>query len=259
MRLISVKILGIYSVFLLSFSSSVAAAQSTNDYADSQFPSLSLSSTIGLYSDYVFRGISQTGETPALQGNIDLEHDSGFYAGVWASNVDFGAGDDADLEIDYYGGFRGNLINDSFGYDIGAVYYSYPGVDSDLDFDYPEIFASLSYNLNVASVRAGVNYAPEFFADSGDAFYTYASTNIPLSYGFNMNGAIGYQSIDDNAAFGVPDYFDWSAGVSYALSEIDPLFNGMVVSVTYTDTNVDRSDCADGCDARAVGYISYAL
>src|SRR2546428_12277993 len=46
-----------------------------------------LSSNIGFFSDYVFRGISYTRERGAVQGGFDYSHSSGIYLGVWASNV----------------------------------------------------------------------------------------------------------------------------------------------------------------------------
>ena len=52
-----------------------------------------LSATVTATTDYDFRGITQTAQDPAIQGSIDLATDPGFYAGVWASNVDFGPGD----------------------------------------------------------------------------------------------------------------------------------------------------------------------
>lgn len=67
-----------------------------------------------LTTDYVFRGISNTDGDPAIQGSLDYEHDTGFYAGVWASSVKFrenaGAAavdtvQEATIEIDYYAGF----------------------------------------------------------------------------------------------------------------------------------------------------------
>ena len=50
-------------------------------------PDWTFTSNIGLYSQYVFRGISQTDEKPAVQGGFDLGHKSGFYVGTWASNI----------------------------------------------------------------------------------------------------------------------------------------------------------------------------
>ncbi len=78
---------------------------------------------LGLYSQYVFRGISQTNEKPAVQGGFDLGHKSGFYAGTWASNVSWIAdgyfsppnpppAPSASMEWDFYGGYKGSLPAD---------------------------------------------------------------------------------------------------------------------------------------------------
>ena len=72
----------------------------------------SLSGNISLTSDYVFRGVSQTQNGPAIQGGIDYAHASGFYAGTWASNVDWvslGFKNNSSMEIDLYGGYKGSL------------------------------------------------------------------------------------------------------------------------------------------------------
>lgn len=234
---------------ILAFSGQQALATDMNTSP------IELSGTISLYSDYVFRGVTQTGETPAIQGSFDLSHDSGLYAGIWASNVDFGSGDDANIEIDYYGGFSGHIIDD-LGYDIGAAYYTYPGVDSGLDYDYTEIYGSLTYDLGIASIGAGVYYSPEFFGGTGDALYTYATAEAPISHGFSINAKIGYQEVDDNASFGLPDYTDWSVGLSYDPSDLSDTFEGFTIGIDYTDTNISTSDCADGCDSKVIAYIS---
>jgi uncharacterized protein (TIGR02001 family) len=46
---------------------------------------------------------------------------SGFYAGTWASNVDFGAGEDTNIEWDVYLGQHCQL-NDRIGIDLGIAY-----------------------------------------------------------------------------------------------------------------------------------------
>ena len=67
------------------------------------------SANVALATDYMYRGGSQTNEQPAISGGFDYAHSSGVYAGVWASNVDFG--DSANIEIDYYGGIGGEFSN----------------------------------------------------------------------------------------------------------------------------------------------------
>jgi len=75
---------------------------------------------VGVYSDYFFRGESQTMGSMAVQGNLDLDY-KGAYGGVWVSQVDMM---DADWEYDLYGGYRLNL-NDTWYVDGGVIQYRY--------------------------------------------------------------------------------------------------------------------------------------
>jgi uncharacterized protein (TIGR02001 family) len=94
--------------------------------------------SLGLATDYLFRGVSQTQTGPAIQGTIDIEHSSGFYIGGFASNVDFAAPADANIELDGLAGFRFQLFDINF--DIGGIYYAYPGAsDQPFTLNYFEI------------------------------------------------------------------------------------------------------------------------
>src|SRR5262245_22953793 len=91
-----------------------------------------LTGNIGLYSQYIFRGLTQTNKEPALQGGFDYSHSSGLYVGTWGSNVSWlrdGGGYVAggSLEWDFYGGFKGTFGKSDFTYDLGLLYYWYPG------------------------------------------------------------------------------------------------------------------------------------
>ena len=87
-------------------------------------PDYTFTGNVGIFSQYVFRGVSQTNEKPALQGGLDLAHKSGFYIGTWGSNVSWISDADprvsASLEWDMYGGYKGSLPHD-FGYDLGVM------------------------------------------------------------------------------------------------------------------------------------------
>ena len=104
------------------------------------------SGNVTFATNYVVRGLTQTNFKPAIQGTFDYSHSSGFYAGLFASNVSWyadgwepaakgvnsavygGSGTDAisnSLEIDFYGGYRGKVAD--FSYDVGGIYYYYPG------------------------------------------------------------------------------------------------------------------------------------
>lgn len=207
-----------------------------------------LSANVGFVSEYSFRGIAQSNENPAVQGGFDVAHDSGFYGGVWGSNVNFNDGDEAQLEVDIYGGYSGNFKG--LNYDVGLIYYAYPGADSSLNYDFVEGSVAVGYDFDMFSASASVNYSPEYFGDSGDALYYAAAVDTPLSADFTLSGHIGYQEIDDNTAFGVPDYMDWSVGLGYNLADFD-------LSLQYIDTDLDEpSECSDGCDSRVIFGIS---
>ncbi|HIL91457.1 MAG TPA: hypothetical protein EYG50_01690, partial [Cycloclasticus sp.] len=83
---------------------------------------LELSGNVALTTDYVWRGVSQTDGAPAIQGGFDADLGNGLYAGVWASNVDFGS--DASSEVDVYAGWAGQVAG--FDLDVGVLHYAYP-------------------------------------------------------------------------------------------------------------------------------------
>lgn len=68
-----------------------------------------VSANVALTTDYIFRGISQSDEHPAIQVGFDYTHDAGVFAGVWGSTVDFDDGGQASMELDYYVGYGANI------------------------------------------------------------------------------------------------------------------------------------------------------
>ncbi len=206
------------------------------------------SANVSFVSEYYFRGISQNDDAPALQGGFDYSLPLGkdgtsFYAGVWGSSVDFNenaSSDGASLEADIYAGFSGS--DGKFGWDIGAIYYSYPGAASNLNYDFWEAALSLSYDFGAASLALSGNYSPEYFGKSGEAYYPKLALDIPAGEGVTLSAHVGKQYIEKNAVFGFPDYVDWSIGATVALAGFD-------VNLTYSDTDMSASECSDACGA----------
>lgn len=218
----------------------------------------SFSANVGLYSDYTFRGISQTSNDPAIQGSIDWSLDTGIsgvgvYLGAWGSNVNFNDGDQAQLELDFYGG-----LTRKFGpvdAKIGFIYYRYPGANGSLNYDYVEGIVGLSGEI-MSGLTLGVGYngSPDNFASSGTAHYVNASLTyaVPVkAINLSLNGSVGRQIIQDNATFGTPDYWDWKIGATLGLTP------NLSLSAFYTDTDLGTNGCFGGsntCDAR--GQVS---
>jgi len=205
---------------LLLLSSIVAAA-------DQPF---SIAGNISLTTDYVFRGVSQTLEDPAIQGGFDLNHESGIYAGIWASNVNFGSNDPAHLELDYIVGF-GNELSNGLSYDLAYIYYTYPGVDDNLNYDFGEFKLGLGYQM----LSAEYYYANDFFGGSGKAHYFGLGADFDLGQGFSAGLHVGRQNFTDIDG----DYTDWSVSVGKTLVGVD-------FALSYTDTNIDNNNTADG-------------
>jgi len=129
---------------------------------------------VGVASNYLFRGVTQTDDAAAVQGGIDYAADSGFYVGTWASNVDF---DGAGYEVDLYLGFATELDN-GLGVDVGYLYYAYPDASSDIDFG--EVYASLSYGLVSGGLAYTVNSDNDGgLFDEGDIYY-HLGVDLPL-------------------------------------------------------------------------------
>lgn len=174
--------------------------------------------TATIVSDYDFRGITQTAEEPALQLSIDYGHESGWYAGVWGSNVDHfsdGGQNTASTEVDLYTGFRGTAGD--LGWDAGITYYTYAGAS---DLNYPEIYGKLSYNI----FSGGVYYSNAFgHKDNDEAFYVYGDVGIPagpLVVGLHAGLSSG-DGIEQTYFPGLEDsYTDYSIGVSYSASNL---------------------------------------
>jgi uncharacterized protein (TIGR02001 family) len=190
-----------------------------------------LAATIGGVSDYRFRGISLSGEEPALQGSLEAAHSSGFYAGAWASTL--GDAGPADVEVDLYGGWTGDVGAATL--DAGVLGYVYPDGS---DLDYIEIYGSAGWTLGPATATLGAHYAPDQKnVGDDDNLYLYGNlaAGIPTTP-VTLRAHLGYE----DGGFGGPDgdKLDWSLGAEYVLGPV-------VLGAAYVDTDVGRIDAAD--------------
>jgi uncharacterized protein (TIGR02001 family) len=203
-----------------------------------------ITGTVTGVTDYDWRGVTQTAQGPALQGSLDYAHDSGFYAGVWGSNVDFGSGD-PNVEIDLYAGFSGG---ETLVWDVGAVYYTYPGESS---FNFPEIYASLGWQW----LEGKVSYSNDFGNYDESAWYYEGNVTVPLPASFGLTGHIGYSDGDGIlAAYGQDNYTDWSVGVTYDISHFSLALKWVDGSDLETLDGTDHD--ISSTEARAIFSIS---
>ena len=188
-------------------------------YAADKESEVGVSANMAITSNYVWRGMTQTQNSPAVQGGIDLDW-NGIYTGVWGSNVEFGT---ASLEADIYLGYAGEVS--AFSYDIGFINYMYPNQSDELNFG--EAYLSLGYDFGVASV--GATYALGVStADTDDVPDNWeASVAVPLPMGMSIDVVYG-------------DYDTYGA---YYLAGINKSYGKFDFTVAYTaydgDGNTD--------------------
>lgn len=192
------------------------------------------SGNVGAVSEYMFRGLAQTGGA-SVQGGIDYETDFGLYVGTWASNIGFGGG----TEQDFYVGFGGEA--GIVAYDVGVTYYWYPEEDETGDeLSTVELYASLG--LGPVTLAAAYGDEVNFFIGDGaakEALYLNLSGSIPVSDTLSVDLAVGNYSGDEIERFlanGDNSYTDFSLGVAKSLE------GGYDFSVSYVFTDIDDDD-----------------
>ena len=226
--------------------------------ANAEEKKLSLSGTAALTTDYVFRGISQTAENPAVQASLDASYGI-FYFGAWGSNLDFGGtgfgGDIANIEIDYYAGITPTWQGISF--DIGGIYYTYPGAfDPGAELDYFELKTGASYTFAEKLTVGVTNYwSPENTGETGNNDVLELSGEYAFGgklfnfFSPSISGLVGWQW--GEASKGGFDYTYWNVGLTLGFMD------NWSADIRYWDTDI--SGCTSGllsCDERVVGTLS---
>jgi len=158
-------------------------------------PDLTVAYNVGLYSQYIFRGLTQTNHDAALQGGVDLTHSSGFYLGAWGSNISwltdgnnngqsggyYNSG--GSLEIDVYGGYRTELAKSGVTLDVGALQYYYPGHrrSSMPRANTTELYGALSYGWLQAKISGVVSPDAWGTGDARGTYYAELNATVPVS------------------------------------------------------------------------------
>jgi len=173
---------------------------------------------VGAATDYVFRGLDQTGSSEGeLFGGVDLAADA-FYAGTWFSNV--GESGDRALEYDFYAGYKPSL--GPVALDLGVIYYGYTESDSgaiNSDWNTIEWKAAASVPAGPATLGAALYYSNDVASTDESSLYTEVNVAFTLESGPTISAAYGVFSSDWPGA-GLPDsYGTWNIGVTFPFAE----------------------------------------
>jgi len=271
------------------FLSSVALAAAAPAFAqDAPASPITITGSAGLVSDYRFRGVSQSDKEGAVQAGITLNHESGFYAGTWGSNLSgWGTFGGSNMELDLFGGYKAKVGNGTL--DVGLLWYMYPGGSDKTDFAEP--YAKLSGVVGPVTLTAGVAYAPKQEALgrwystgalytagtpddagakkdnlylSGDAVAAIPTT--PFSVKAHVGHSDGNKGLGPNGTSVAPtgSYWDWMFGV-------DTTYKNLTFGVSYVDTDIrfgsakaqrinpSFSEGQDGGGSIADGTVLFAI
>jgi uncharacterized protein (TIGR02001 family) len=222
---------------------------------------ITVTGSVGLITDYRFRGVSQTDKEMAIQGGITVTHESGFYAGTWGSNLaGWGTFGGSSMELDLFAGYAADLGGATV--DVGLTWFMYPGGADTTDFAEP--YVKVSSTFGPVKVLGGVAYAPKQKALGrvyvGSADYatgtpTYpgakddnlylwgdlsaAVPQTPLSLRAHLGHSNGNSGLGPNGTSVAPTgkYWDWNLGADVAVGPV-------TLGVTYVDTSISKSDYA---------------
>ncbi|QDC79461.1 TorF family putative porin [Candidatus Methylopumilus universalis] len=245
-------------------------------FAADSAPGVTVAYNVGLYSQYIFRGLTQTDRGPAVQGGVDLTHSSGFYLGAWASNISWlrdsnraNGGDaayskDGRVELDIYGGYRYTFAN-GLGIDLGALQYIYPGSkkagrqDGWASAYTTELYGALSYGWVQAKISSVVSDSAwtvgKYIPNDGTSknaqgtYYAELNATIPVSdligakdglaSGITGIAHIARQEFNAGSFNDAYSYTDYKLGLQKSFSE--GALNGVNLGGYWTYANTKDS------------------
>jgi uncharacterized protein (TIGR02001 family) len=250
----------------LSCIAAVSALVSGAALAQSAAPASphSFAGKVALFSEYEFRGQTQTAEDPALQLTLDYAHASGFYLGTFLTNIKWlketgdvlGTPIDGDIEWDIYGGYKWGFA-EGWTLDVGYLRYEYPGSngvpDAFLKPNTDEVYVGVSYGPATLKYSYGLS---EIFGviDSKGSDYLELTVNYPVTDKITINGLLGHQNYRHNTAL---SYTVWKLGATWDFG------GGFAAGAYYKGTDAEEAlytyKGKDWSDNRLVAFIAWTF
>lgn len=215
-----------------------------------------VTANVTITNDYRYRGISQSNYQPAIQGGFDYAHESGLYIGNWNSTINWIAnttnnGIKAPIEMDFYGGFKKELIAEGFASDFGVLQYVYPQSGGNynnmiVNPNTTELYVAQNFTFGPVTGFVKVNYSlTNIFGipQSSGSYYPDLTANYDTGiWGITLNGHVGYQKVAGqpgtqngvtSAGLGTLSYTDWKLGATKDFG------GGLSLSASYVSTNAN--------------------
>jgi uncharacterized protein (TIGR02001 family) len=220
-------------------------------------PDYTLSFNAGVVTDYRYRGISQTRLKPAVQGGLDFAHKSGFYLGVWGSTIKWiedSGGPDGKVELDLYGGYKGELAK-GLAYDVGVLRYEYVGntlssstLASYANANTTEVYGALTAGVFTAKYSRSLTNLFGNINSKGSQYLDLSAT-FDLGDGWTLTPHVGRQLVKNSPTYHYTDYSltvakDLGKGLTASLMAVDT--NAQVTPYTWGGKYVGKSGVVAG-------------
>ena len=220
--------------------------------------SFSSSGSVAFLTDYYSRGYSQNQGNPAVQGFLRVDHTSGLYAQLFASNIDLDIG--SSLELDYYLGYD-YLVNDHFRLNIQYLDVNYPGADKSIRSPDYEEYSVSAVGMGLLKENDELNfsfyYSPEYSFQTGKELRYEVTYLYPIAENWNAYGQVGYNQFSSNQAYDVlwatdkkDAYTDYKIGGNYS-------YNDFIFDLYYVDSNMNKD--LDNADDAVIFSITKAF
>jgi uncharacterized protein (TIGR02001 family) len=239
-KLLNVLILSALSAPGLAFADDAPVAA-----ASSAATAPVVTSNVALVTNYLYRGISQSGGNPAIQGGFDYSSASGFYIGTWGSSISWlsdeytttptaAGAQSAGLELDTYLGFKNSFATD-YSYDVGYLRYNYPGhyATGATKADTDEIYALIGYKWLTAKYSYALSNLFGAPNTTGSNYFDLSASYALGDSGFTVGAHYGIQSYQGSGATVSGNsltYRDYKVSINKDMS-------GYVVGLTWNNTN----------------------
>ena len=256
MKTLHKKALSAAAVALLS-SVAMQSAFAADEPAEAAPEPSPVTANVSVTNDYRYRGITQSNYQPAVQGGFDYAHESGLYIGNWNSTINWIANSTnnqtrAPIEMDFYGGFKKELIAEGFASDFGVLQYYYPQSGGNYNSaivnpNTTELYVAQNFTFGPITGFVKVNYSlTNIFGipQSSGSYYPDLTANYDTGiWGITLNSHVGYQKVagqpgTQNGVSSAPagtnlSYTDWKLGATKDFG------GGLSLSASYVSTNAN--------------------
>jgi len=202
-------------------------------------PPWAITGAIDVQSDYKFRGISQNKRDPSPQGTLNVTGPDGFYAGTWASTVDwqaFGMNNNPSVEVDIYGGKHTDLWG--VDWNIEPYYYAYPSANTlgTATADYFELINQFTKVVGPLTLTGTWAYSPTFSLGGGTGNYLAGLASYTINDWLSISGNVGHQWVQNAKYNGSRDY-------TYADIGVTASYKGFALDLRYSGTDLNTASC----------------